>query len=76
MPVDLAIVYVDGRIERRRLPVEAWYGGKDFLYVITDGPVRSVILDPDGMLPDIDRTDEAWSQGSGIGPRPAAPTKS
>jgi hypothetical protein len=67
MPVDLAIGYADGRIERRRIPVEAWYGGKNFLYVITDGPVRSVTIDPDGMLPDVDRTDEAWTPGVGIG---------
>jgi hypothetical protein len=70
MPVDLAIDYADGRTERRRIPVEAWYGGKDFLYVITDGPVRSVTIDPDSLLPDADRTDESWTPEEGVGRRP------
>lgn len=62
MPIDLAITHADGRVERRRVPVEAWYGGSDFLYVLTDGPVTSVTADPDRMLPDIDREDETWSR--------------
>jgi aminopeptidase N len=70
MPVDLAIGYADGAIERRRIPVEAWYGGEDFLYVITDGPVQSLTIDPDALLPDVDLTDETWTSGAGIGPRP------
>lgn len=61
MPVDMEIVHADGRSEHRRIPVEAWYGGKDFLYVI-DGAVRSVTIDPRGVLPDVDRSDDSWSR--------------
>ncbi|MGD8494782.1 MAG: M1 family metallopeptidase [Gemmatimonadales bacterium] len=60
MPVDLEVTHADGSRERRRVPVEAWYGGGDFVYVLTDGPVVAVAADPDHVLPDVDRDDETW----------------
>jgi len=62
MPIDLGITHADGTVERRRVPVEAWYGGRDFLYVLTDGPVTAVVADPDHRLPDVDRDDETWTR--------------
>lgn len=61
MPVDLALLLDDGTTTRVRLPVEIWFGGSRYTAVIP-GPrkVNSVILDPDGLYPDVNRPDNRW----------------
>lgn len=62
MPVQMRVEYSDGSSEVVDLPVEIWAqttrwrAGLD-----THGrKIRSVTLDPDGILPDIDRTNNQW----------------
>jgi hypothetical protein len=61
MPVDLALLLDDGTTRRVRLPVEIWFGGGRYTAVIP-GPrkVNSVIIDPEGLYPDVARADNRW----------------
>jgi peptidase M1-like protein len=66
MPADLAITLTDaaGRVELRTvaLPVDLWNLGSRFVYRLrTDATVRKVQVDPEGELPDIDRSNNSWS---------------
>lgn len=61
MPVDLQIQYEDGSAETRRVPVEAFVNSDTFIEVIESGEVESVTIDPEGLLPDIQRDNNRWS---------------
>jgi len=61
MPVDLEIEYAGGDRSRVHLPVDAWNLGRQFTYRVPDD--RRVVgarVDPDGRLPDTDRSDDRW----------------
>jgi len=62
MPVILKIVQASGKSEIIRLPVEVWQRGGtwNFKYAST-GEIAQVILDPEHVLPDIDRSNNEWS---------------
>ena len=56
LPLEMDVSYSDGSTERIRLPVEMWNQGVRFAYRVRGGkPVRGVVVDPRGVLPDIDR---------------------
>jgi Peptidase family M1 domain len=61
MPVELEIETQDGRVYRRKLPVEIWILGNSFTLTLEDEelPVR-VTVDPDGMLPDVAPDNNEW----------------
>ncbi len=60
-PVPVAVTYDDGRAETLRLPVEAFFLSDTA--TLGAGPdVRSVTLDPDRLLPDMDRSNDAWTR--------------
>jgi hypothetical protein len=65
MPVDLALLLDDGTTRRVRLPVEIWFGGNRYTAVIP-GPrkVNSVVIDTDGLYPDVRREDNRWPRAS------------
>ena len=51
----------DGTSETVRLPVEAWNLGPDFVYRLPTGArLERVELDPRQVLPDDDRSNDAW----------------
>lgn len=56
MPVQLELGWDDGSRSRLALPVEVWYYGDRYALHLP-GPrfVTSVLVDPDSLLPDIDR---------------------
>jgi hypothetical protein len=61
MPVELEVTYADGETETVRLPVEMWNLGDRFLW---GAPGRNVIearVDPRGVYPDVDRSNDRWS---------------
>ncbi|MEO0630072.1 MAG: M1 family metallopeptidase [Planctomycetota bacterium] len=62
MPIELAIEYADGSSERRRIPVQAWTNGSTFAvsWPAEGRSIARVEIDPDQMLPDIDRDDNVW----------------
>ena len=75
MPVELALLMDDGSTQRLRLPVEIW-GLRDRYTALVPGPrkVNSVVIDPDGWYPDVDRSNNRWPAGAPAGP-PAATGK-
>ncbi len=61
MPVLAEVIEVSGRTQRIRLPVEIWEdGGTHTFRVNTTHELKSVILDPDHLLPDVNRANNAW----------------
>ena len=65
MPVDLGLLMDDGSARRVRLPVEIWFGGNRYTAVIPGpGKVNSVVLDPDGVYPDVNRADNRWPRAA------------
>ena len=62
MPVLLAIIYADGSVQRHEVTVDAWLTGTRIIEVqITAKAVaQRVEIDPDGIYPDIDRTNQIW----------------
>jgi hypothetical protein len=61
MPVELALLLDDGTTERVSLPVEVWFGGDRYTFVLP-GPkkVNSVNIDPEGWYPDVRRENNRW----------------
>ena len=56
MPSTLEVRYVDGAVERIALPAETWIlRGSTTLSPVRHGPIASVTIDPDHVLPDKDR---------------------
>ena len=57
LPLEMDLTFTDGSTERVRLPVEMWNQGPRFAYRLrTDKPVKRVVVDPRGVLPDVDRS--------------------
>jgi hypothetical protein len=70
MPVELRLTFSDGRSETRRIPIEMWnYGPRHAFSVPTTGRrLTAVEVDPRGVYPDLDRSNNVWG-----GPAPARP---
>ena len=68
MPVELALLMDDGTTQRLRLPVEIWFGG-DRYTALVPGPrkVNGVVVDPDGVYPDVERANNRWPAPGGGG---------
>ena len=61
LPLEMDLAYADGTTERVRLPVEMWNLGPRFAYRVRGGRhVTGVVVDPRGVLPDIDRKNNAF----------------
>lgn len=63
MPVLLEIEFEDGTKERKMLPVEIWQRGKEWAHMIeSEKKVKSVTVDPDKILPDVNLSNDSWPQ--------------
>jgi len=62
MPVELAVTLSGGKTLRIRLPVEVWYLGNTYVAAVP-GDVTGVRIDPDEVLPDLDRANNVWPRG-------------
>lgn len=61
MPVKVDIEEVSGKKTRVELPVEIWQRGGSWTFkAATQQPVRSVIIDPEHSLPDINPENNIW----------------
>jgi hypothetical protein len=62
MPMGLAVTRIDGRVERLTLPVELWLQGerRRTVRVAREPAVRTVEIDPEKELPDLDRSNQVW----------------
>ncbi len=63
MPLDVRLIYRDGEEERLEVPVEAWEVDGTYVLEVVGGPVRHVQLDPDGAMPDANRSNNVWGRG-------------
>jgi hypothetical protein len=63
MPVLLRIELEDGGVVEERLPAEVWMRGDDYTFVVAHTDVVRVTVDPDGVLPDVERADNEWRRG-------------
>lgn len=65
MPAILKITQDNGKSEQFQLPVEIWQrGGKWTFHYPSTGKITSLVLDPDHLLPDINRTNNEWKPGN------------
>jgi len=61
MPVDLKITLTNGRYETIQLPVSIWQRGGVWTFKFPSKlPVKNVLIDPDGQLPDVDLRNNEW----------------
>jgi hypothetical protein len=64
LPVTLQITEQNGQTKKMKLPVEIWQRGGEWTFKYNStSPITSVILDPDGQLPDINRKNNIWESG-------------
>ncbi|MET7255290.1 M1 family metallopeptidase [Dyadobacter jiangsuensis] len=65
MPVKVDIEEVSGKKTRVELPVEIWQRGGAWTFkAATQGPIRSVTIDPEHNLPDINPENNVWKPAS------------
>ena len=64
MPVLLEIELEDGTVIERRVEEDVWLNGSRThqLIVSTESPVSYVVIDPEFLLPDVDRRNNDWEQ--------------
>ena len=62
MPLTYRVTFEDDTTEVVKVPVEAWFQS-DVITRSVEGTkkIKEVRIDPDGMLPDIERDDNLWS---------------
>ena len=63
MPLEIRILYQGGDEQRHDVPVEAWEVDGTYVLEVVGGFVRNVQLDPDGVLPDVNRGNNVWGRG-------------
>lgn len=62
MPVTVEYTTIGGKTERKKLPVEIWERNTVFSFKIpTTEAVKSVVIDPDKVLPDINAENNTWT---------------
>ena len=69
MPLEVRILYRDGEEQRHEIPVEAWEADGTYVLDVSGGFVRNVQIDPEGVLPDVNRGNNVWGRGI-LGRRP------
>lgn len=74
MPVVVRVVYQDGTEELLDVAVERWAEEEQITLELTGGRVRHVQLDPNGALPDVDRSNNVWGRGV-LGRRPGTSSR-
>ncbi|MDP2497345.1 MAG: M1 family metallopeptidase [Candidatus Palauibacterales bacterium] len=60
MPLRVRLEYADGSTATRRIPVEAWHTSDTFTATVIGPQVRSVTVDPENRLPDVERGNDGW----------------
>lgn len=64
MPAILELTWKDGTKQRVELPVETWLqSGTRVLHFPATQELSSVTIDPDKVLPDINRSNNSWKRG-------------
>jgi hypothetical protein len=62
LPVIIKIIQSGGKTETVQLPVEIWHRGATWVYkYASTNKIDKVILDPDKLLPYVDRKNNEWN---------------
>jgi hypothetical protein len=63
LPNTVQVNFEDNTNTRVKLPVETWLNKGTYTFTLrSEQPVVSVVLDPDHMIPDNDRTNDVWKK--------------
>ncbi|MDQ2929920.1 MAG: M1 family metallopeptidase [Gemmatimonadota bacterium] len=62
MPIELAVTRANGKVERVHVPANVWlHGARQYVVRVPAMPaVTRVEIDPDGLFPDVDRSNQQW----------------
>ncbi|MEP6948162.1 MAG: M1 family aminopeptidase, partial [Ginsengibacter sp.] len=64
LPVIIKIIQTNGKSESLQLPVEIWQRGDTWIFKYPSaGKIEKIILDPESVLPDVDRKNNEWNNG-------------
>jgi hypothetical protein len=62
LPVIVKVIQANGQAETMRLPVEIWQRGGTWTFKYpSKNKIAKVILDPENVLPDVDRKNNEWN---------------
>jgi len=65
MPATLKVTYTDGSSNELRVPVATWMQHTQFDVPVPGSKrIRSAVIDPDGVLPDVDRANNTFSMST------------
>lgn len=65
MPATVEVELASGEKIRKQFPVEIWQRGATWEFRIeTKGPIKSVVIDPDHVLPDMNPKNNTWRPAS------------
>ncbi|MFQ5572327.1 MAG: M1 family metallopeptidase [Rhodothermales bacterium] len=71
MPVEVKLEFADGTSRRLRIPVEAFFTTDTYRLTLDRTDLIGVTLDPDILLPDVQRGNNAWRrEGVPVPPKP------
>jgi hypothetical protein len=62
LPVTVQLTYADGSTEQRRVPAEAFFTQDTNTLRVTKGTLQEVAIDPNRLLPDVNRGNNTWSR--------------
>ncbi len=61
MPLHYRVVFAGGEEEERVLPVEVWFHSDLVVERMPPGRrIEDLVIDPDGLMPDVDRSNDRW----------------
>ena len=61
LPMTVRLTYEDGSTQQRRVPAEAFYTQDTNTLRVTKGPLQKVVIDPNRILPDMNRGNNTWT---------------
>lgn len=67
LPITVRLTYEDGSTERRRVPTAAFYTQDTNTLHVTNGSLQRVTIDPNQILPDMNRGNNTWTRGDETG---------
>lgn len=64
MPVPMAITESNGKVHNLTLPVEIWQRGGEWTFQLdSESTLKSIVIDPERRLPDMNPANNAWPLG-------------
>lgn len=65
MPVPLSVTESNGKVHTLQLPVEIWQRGGEWTFVLdSESTLKSVVIDPERRLPDMNPRNNTWPLGN------------